>query len=91
MLEVLAIFAMVSGSAVIADPNRMAQIDRLFTCPENLPSDNARIEAIAKFDSEMKLAVRKLTLDQLGEARMYLLKKHRCYVSLANLAQNGIR
>ncbi|MGY2732393.1 hypothetical protein [Sphingomonas sp. UYP23] len=91
MLNMLAMIVIALAAQVVADPDRMAQIDRSFVCPENLPSDAARVQAIAKFDAKMAQAVKDLTLDQLGEARMYLLRKHRCFATLDTLKANGVR
>lgn len=85
------LLALLAVQPVIADPARMAALDRSFVCPENLQSDAARVEALSKFDADIAKAVKNVTLDQIGEARMYLLKKHQCYVTLQNLKQNGVR
>lgn len=76
---------------VEADPELMHQIDVSFVCPENLPSEQARIEALAKFDADMATAVKNVTIAQLADARMYLLKKHHCYATLENIRRNSVQ
>ncbi len=79
------LWALALGQQIEADPVQLARIDRDFMCPENLPDDEARISALAKFDADVARAVKDLTIEQLGDVRMYLLRKHRCTVTLKNI------
>lgn len=79
---------LIAAQGTIADSEQLHRVDKAFVCPENLPNDVARVQALAKFDADMAKAVKDITIDQLGAARLYLLKKHRCFATLANLQRN---
>ena len=78
------------ASPIIADSDQLGAIDDAFKCPESFKTDRDRIDELAQFDNRMAKAVPGITLDQLGEARMYLLRKHRCVVTLRNLRKSGV-
>jgi len=85
-----ALLIAVSGP-IYADPDRLSRIDKQFVCPEALHTDRAKVTALAKFDADMKAAVIDLTTEQLAEARMHLLRKHRCTLTLRRLREQGVR
>lgn len=76
---------------VYADPDALHRIDQQFVCPENLASPRAKIDALAKFDADMANAVENLTPEQLAGARMLMLRRHHCEVTLDRLKKQGVR
>lgn len=75
--------------AQLAIQQKLAQIDRTFICPEDLPSDEARNSAVKLFLEQLAAVEPNITVSELGEYRMSLLKKHECRQTLANIANSG--
>jgi len=64
--------------------DKLDQIDRTFVCPESLPSDEARQDAMKLFIEQVQAVESKLTIRNLVEYRESLLIKHQCTQTLAN-------
>lgn len=75
-------------ASVYADPEALAAIDRDFVCPERLTGKRAKIRALERFDERMSKAIRNMTAQNLTDGRLYLLRKHRCYVTLRNIERS---
>jgi hypothetical protein len=71
--------------AQLAVQQKLAQIDRTFVCPESLPSNEARNDALKLFLEELTAAQPTVTVKQLIEFRVAMLRKHRCRATLANI------
>jgi hypothetical protein len=75
-----------AAHAQLAVQQKLAQIDRTFVCPESLPSDEARNDAVKLFLEEAAAVQPTITVKQLTEFRVAMLKKHKCRATLANIA-----
>jgi hypothetical protein len=64
---------------------KLDQIDRTFVCPERLPSDEAREDAVKLFIAQVQAAEPNLTVRDLIAYRQALLVKHKCTATLANI------
>lgn len=67
---------------------KLNQIDRTFVCPESLPSDAAREDALRLFIAQVQAAEPNLTVQALTEYRISLLEKHQCRDTLAKLRKS---
>lgn len=90
MLKIVALSlsaAMVASAsqAQTAEQNMVAQIDRTFVCPEALPSDEARNDALKLFLEQAAAAKPSITLAEVTQFRVAMLRKHQCNETLANL------
>lgn len=74
-----------SARAQLDVQNKLAQIDRTFVCPEDLPTDQARQDAVKLFLEQVAAVQPKVTLREITEYRVSLLKKHQCSQTLANI------
>lgn len=74
-----------ASHAQLAVQQKLAQIDRTFVCPESLPSDEARSDALKLFLEELAAVQPTITVKQLAEFRVAMLRKHRCLATLANI------
>ena len=85
----IAALALLAGNAAAhAQPSvqqKLAQIDRTFVCPESLPSDEARKDALKLFLEEVAAVQPTTTVKQITEFRVAMLRKHRCHATLANI------
>jgi hypothetical protein len=61
------------------------RIDRTFVCPESLPDDEARNDALKLFLAEVAAVQPTITVKQLTEFRVAMLRKHQCRATLANI------
>jgi hypothetical protein len=89
---ILATVAMLNATgarAQLAVQKSLAQIDRTFVCPEDLPSDEARDTALKLFLQQVAAIEPKTTVGDMISYRVSLLKKHQCRQTLANLAQSA--
>jgi hypothetical protein len=68
---------------------RLAQIDSTFVCPESLPNDVARGDAVKLFLDQVTAVEPNLTLADLVSYRMTLLRKHNCTATLHNIGELG--
>jgi hypothetical protein len=82
---VVAIAASLAGVSAAQTQQRLAQIDQTFVCPETLPSDDARKAALNLFLDEVAAVQPTITLKQVLDFRVALLRKHQCRATLANL------
>jgi hypothetical protein len=73
--------------AQLAVQNKLAQIDRTFVCPEDLPNDEARSIALKLFLQQLAAVQPSITIKEITEYRVSLLKKHQCRQTLANIAR----
>lgn len=64
--------------------DKIDQIDRTFVCPESLPSDEAREDALKLFIAHVRAVEPNQTTESLIEYRQNLLVSHRGAVTLAN-------
>lgn len=74
-----------AAHAQSAVQQKLAQIDRTFVCPESLPSDEARNDALKLFLDEVASVQPAITVKQLTEFRVAMLRKHQCRATLANI------
>ena len=74
-----------AAHAQSAVQRKLAQIDRTFVCPESLPSDEARNHALTLFLEELAAVQPTITVKQLTEFRVAMLRKHQCRATLANI------
>jgi hypothetical protein len=70
----------------LAVQKALSQIDRTFICPEDLPSNEARTAAMSLFVQQIAAIQPKITIKEIAEYRMSLLKSHQCRETLANIA-----
>jgi hypothetical protein len=74
-----------AAHAQLAVQQRLAQIDHTFACPESLPSDEARKDALKLFIEEVAAVRPTITVKQITEFRVAMLRKHQCSATLANI------
>jgi hypothetical protein len=82
MAFVFAISAM-AAHAQSSQQRELAQLDRTFVCPESLPSDEARQDAVKLFLEQYAVIHPETTVAQFTHYRISLLEKHHCSVTLA--------
>lgn len=75
----------VAARAQPAARQTLVQIDRTFVCPESLPSDEARSDALKLFLEEVAAVQPTITVKQITDFRTALLRKHQCRGTLANI------
>lgn len=68
---------------------QLDQIDQSFVCPEDLPTDEARKDALKLFIDRVAAAEPKITISEIVEYRVSLLKKHQCEKTLASIARQA--
>ena len=79
---------MLAAIAAHAQPlvqQKLAEIDRTFVCPESLPSDQARQDAVKLFLHDLAAVQPDITLRQVTEFRVQMLRKHDCRATLSNI------
>jgi hypothetical protein len=64
---------------------KLAQIDRTFICPEDLPTEQAKQDALNLFLEQVAVVQPQITIAEIIEYRVSLLKKHQCRQTLANI------
>ena len=67
----------------------LGQLDQSFVCPENLPNDHARDTALRDFLEAIRAGAGSMTVAQMIEFRMFLLKKHNCAKTLEQIHANA--
>jgi hypothetical protein len=72
--------------AQLAVQKNLAQIDRTFVCPEDLPSDEARSTAVELFLQQLASIQPSITINEIAAYRTSLLQKHQCRQTLAHIA-----
>jgi len=81
-LILLAAAFAVPALAQSADKDKLAEVDRNFVCPENLPTDAARQEAVKQYLLNVRDAWPVATVDDMIAFRVALLNKHNCTKTL---------
>lgn len=81
MLGMLLALAVQAG-AILPVQRKLEQIDRTFICPESLPSDEAREDAVKLFIAQLRAIEPELSIRNLVEHRQSLLIKHGCTKTL---------
>ncbi len=71
--------------AQTTEQSMVPQIDRTFVCPEVLPSDEARRDALKLFLDQVVAAKQNITIAEITEFRVAMLRKHQCNQTLANI------
>jgi hypothetical protein len=82
----LAFICVLSAMTARAQPSKqqqLAELDRTFVCPESLPSDAARKDAVKLFVEQYAAIHPETTIAQFTYYRISLLEKHHCSVTLA--------
>ena len=77
------------AQAQSADKDKLSQVDRNFVCPESLPSDAARQEAVKQYLLAVGDAWPGVTVDQMIAFRVALLNKHKCTKTLEAIQQQS--
>ena len=72
-----------------ADKDKLAQVDRTFVCPESLPDDATRREAMKKYLLAVGDAWPGVTVNQMIDFRVALLNKHNCAKTLEALKRQN--
>ena len=75
------------GQAQLRVQDQLAQIDRSFVCPESLPDDEARSAALTLFLKQVAAVEPHISITELVDYRVNLLRKHQCVVTLANISR----
>ncbi len=66
----------------------LEDLDKSFVCPEDLPNDQARQDAVKLFAETIAKQHPEMTIEELARYRVSLLEKHHCTQSLANIRKN---
>lgn len=74
-----------AAPAQTPEQRMVAQIDRTFVCPEALPSDEARNTALKLFLEQVAAAKKTITVAEITQFRVAMLRKHQCNATLANI------
>jgi hypothetical protein len=88
MIGLAMMLAAAQNGAILPVQQKLDQLDRTFVCPESLPSDGARMDALKLFIAQLQAAEPNLTIRNLVEYRQSLLVKHSCTITLQNERQN---
>jgi hypothetical protein len=75
------------GAAPRTAAQKLAQIDRTFICPEDLPDEETRQVAATLF-THLSLSAGYATPRQITLLRTRLLRSHQCWETLANMRRN---
>jgi hypothetical protein len=89
MIGLMMILAAGQTEPILPVQQKLEQIDRTFICPESLPSDEARQDAVKLFVEQLRAIEPNLTIRNLVEYRMALLEKHGCTKTLENIKKGG--
>jgi hypothetical protein len=84
-LTLVATMAAFAAQAQTTEERMVAQIDRTFVCPESLPSDEARTDALKLFLDQVAAAKPSTTVAETTRFRVAMLRKHQCQETLAKL------
>lgn len=87
MRTILTVIALVlSTSALAATPHMSdSQFDAKFRCPESLPSEQAKDQAVRQYVDWARQDHGNWTVTQLATFRFRLLEKHDCEETLKNI------
>ena len=88
--SVVVAMAASAAQAQSAEQQMVAQIDRTFVCPEALPSDAARQDALKLFFQQAAAAKPSITLGEITQFRVAMLRKHGCNETLAKLGVSPV-
>src|SRR5208337_4718481 len=94
-LRVLVLMAILSATgapaarAQLRVQQQLDQVDQSFVCPEDLPTDQAKTDALKLFMDRVAAIQPNITIGEIIEYRVSLLKKHRCEKTLAAIASQG--
>lgn len=80
-----------AAHAQTTEQKMVAQIDRAFVCPEALPSDEARKDALKVFLDQVVAAKPSVTIDELTAFRVAMLRKHQCTQTLENIGAATVK
>lgn len=75
--------------AVAKEPLSEVDFSKTFHCPEALPSDSARADAVHNFLLWAQQSHPDLTIEEIVELRIRLLEEHHCEKTLSRI--NGDR
>lgn len=81
----LAMMLAVQDPMTLPVQQKLDQIDRTFVCPESLPSNEARTDAMKLFVEQLRAVEPNLTVRNIVEYRYSLLEKHGCVKTLENI------
>jgi hypothetical protein len=93
-MHVLAVALALAASANAGDASAagaLAGVDRDFVCPEQMPSDAARMAALKAFMENVAKATPDASVLHILEFRRALLEKHHCERTLQNMQQADAR
>jgi hypothetical protein len=68
-----------------ADQAKLAEIDRSFVCPEAMPTDQTRHDALSLFMHQAADANPQGTVEEIVNFRTWMLQKHHCKQGDTNL------
>jgi hypothetical protein len=71
------------------DSAKLDRVDRGFACPEDLPSDKAREDAIRQFTNDVAAAWPDITIQQMIAFRMAVLERHHCTKALEAIRRHN--
>jgi hypothetical protein len=89
-LSVVAAIAASAAQAQTAEQKMVEQIDRTFVCPEALPSDEARHDSLKLFLEQVAAAKPNITVMEITQFRVAMLRKHDCNETLAHLGVSPV-
>jgi hypothetical protein len=89
-LSLVAAMVASAARAQTAEQKMVAQIDGTFICPEALPSDEARNDALKLFLEQVAAAKPSITVAEITQFRVAMLRKHQCNETLANLGVSPV-
>ena len=78
-----------TGIAAATEPLSDENFSKTFHCPEDLPSDRAREDAVYNFLHWAQQSYPDLTIKEIVELRIRLLEEHHCEKTLSRI--NGDR
>ena len=78
----LAVSSAAGAQEQSADKDKLAEVDRNFTCPESIPDDATRQAAVKQYILRVRDAWPDASVDDMIAYRTFLLKKHNCTKTL---------
>jgi hypothetical protein len=78
-----------AASSQLRVQGQLAQVDATFVCPESLPSDEARQDAVKLCLEEVAAIEPQINVREVVSYRVALLRKHRCSETLRNIGELG--
>jgi len=89
LLPLLLVLPALPAYAQSADKEKLAEVDRNFVCPESLPTDAARQEAVKQYLLAVGAAWPNATVNDMIAFRVTLLNKHNCTKTLEALKRQN--